>query len=199
MSPKYNTTPVDVEDAIAFVDGVSFVNKEQVYQAEAEGILAVESEMMGAIADGSISALDLCDYQTLADLHRACYAGVWKWAGKIRDKEVSIGVAPEMIGQRLPEELGNIAYWVQNDMDPFWTAMAAHHRLVLVHPFVDGNGRITRLYADLLLYSLTSQYTFDWEPAIGSQDYFRALREADQTMSPDALLKVVGLIDLASS
>lgn len=113
MTPDYNRTPVDPEDKVAFVEGVSLGTKQEVYRAEA--------------------------------------------------------------------------------------AMAAHHHLVMVHPFVDGNGRITRLFADLLLYSLTSQYTFDWEPVIGSQDYFSALQEADQTMSPDALLRVVGLIDLATS
>lgn len=198
MTPNYDQTQVDPEDAVAFVDGVSFATKQDVYQAEAEGILAIESEMMEAIADGRITALDLCDYQTLFDLHRACYSDVWAWAGKIRDKEVSIGVPPEMIRQRLPEELGTIAYWVENDVDPFWAAMAAHHRLVMIHPFVDGNGRVTRLFADLLLYSLTSQYTFDWGPAIGLPDYFSALREPDQTMNPAGLLKVVGLVDLGN-
>lgn len=198
MTPVYDQTPVDAEDAVAFVEGVSFTTKQDVYLAEAEGILAVESQMMDAIADGRIVALDLCDYQTIFELHRACYSGVWEWAGTVRDKEVSIGVPPELIRQRLPEELGTIAYWIQNDMDPFWIAMAAHHRLVMIHPFVDGNGRVTRLFADLLLYGLTSRYTFDWGPAIGMQTYFSALREADKTMDPTALLKVVGLVDLAN-
>lgn len=74
--------------------------------------------------------------------------------------------------------------------------MGAHHRLVLVHPFVDGNGRLTRLFADLLLYGLTSRYIFDWEPVVESKTYFEALRDADRRMSPEALLRVVGLIDL---
>lgn len=198
MTPVYDKTPVAPEDAMAFVEGVSFATKQDVYQAEAEGILSIESQMMDAIADGRIAALDLCDYQTLFDLHRACYSAVWAWAGKVRDREVSIGVPPELIRQRLPEELGTIAYWVENGKDPFWTAMAAHHRLVMIHPFVDGNDRVTRLFADLLLFSLTSQYTFDWGPAIGSPEYFGALREADRTMSPDALLEIVGLVDLSA-
>lgn len=196
MSPNYGSTPVDPEEAVAFVEGVAFDTKEDVYRAEAEGISAVESEILTAIADGAVSAIDLCDYETFLQMHEACYSGIWKWAGKIRTREVSIGVAPEAIRQRLPEELGNIAYWVEHDVDPFWTAMAAHHRLVMVHPFVDGNGRLTRLCADLLLYSLTSRYLFDWEPVVDSDAYFEALREADRTMSPDALLKIVGLIDL---
>ncbi|MFF1831708.1 Fic family protein [Paenarthrobacter sp. NPDC058040] len=196
MNPQYQSTPVDADEAAAFVDGTTFATKHDVYQAEAEGISAVESEMLTAIADGTISAIDLCNYETLLEMHQACYSDVWKWAGKIRDRELSIGVAPEAIRQRLPEELGNIAYWIEHDVDPFWIAMAAHHRLVMIHPFVDGNGRITRLCADLLLYGLTSQYIFDWEPIVESKAYFEALRDADRTMNPDALLRVVEIIDL---
>lgn len=119
MNPPYGSTPVDADDERAFVDGTTFATKERVYQAEAEGISAVESEMLTALGDGILSATDLCDYETVLQMHHACYSAVWKWAGKIRDREVSIGAAPEAIRQRLPEELGNIAYWVNNDLDPF--------------------------------------------------------------------------------
>ncbi|QMU82998.1 hypothetical protein FV140_13425 [Paenarthrobacter ureafaciens] len=94
-------------------------------------------------------------------------------------------------------EVGNIGFWVERDeMDPAWVAMTAHHRLVRVHPFVDGNGRITRLFADLLLFSLTLRYTFDWQPALESHRYFEGLREADLSLDVGMLLGTVGLIDL---
>ncbi|KRE65433.1 MULTISPECIES: Fic family protein [Micrococcaceae] len=81
-------------------------------------------------------------------------------------------------------------------MDPVWVAMTAHHRLVRVHPFVDGNRRITRLSADLLLFSLTLRYTFDCHPALDSHLYFEGLREADRILDVRILLDTVGLIDL---
>lgn len=198
MSPSYDSTPVDPEDAVSFIDGVSFETKAQVYEAEASAITAVETEMMSAINDGEITAFDLARHGVLESLHENCYSRVWKWAGRIRSKEVTIGVAPEQIREQLAMEVENIKFWVEQDeLDPGWVAMTAHHRLVRVHPFVDGNGRITRLFADLLLFSLTLRYTFDWQPAIDSRGYFDGLRIADNTLDVDALLEVIGLVDHA--
>ncbi|MFW0775251.1 Fic family protein [Paenarthrobacter nitroguajacolicus] len=197
MSPAYDSTPVDPEDATAFVDGVSFDNKLQVYEAEANAISAVQAEMMSAIGEGAITALDLARDGVLETLHKNCYSRIWKWAGQIRARGVTIGVAPEQIREQLAAQVGNIEFWVEQDaLDPAWVAMTAHHRLVSVHPFVDGNGRTTRLLADLLLFSLTLRYTFDWQPAIDSHRYFEGLRAADLTLEVGLLLDTVGLIDL---
>lgn len=196
VSPGYDSTPVDPEDATAFVDGVSFDTKLQVYEAESNAISAVQAEMMSAISEGAITAFDLARHGVLESLHKNCYSPIWKWAGKIRTREVTIGVAPELIRDQLAGEVGNIEFWVERDeMDPVWVAMTAHHRLVRVHPFVDGNGRITRLFADLLLFSLTLRYTFDWQPALDSHRYFEGLRAADSTLDVDILLDTVGLVD----
>jgi len=56
-------------------------------------------------------------------------------------------------------------------------------RLVLIHPFPNGNGRHARLMADLLIMRL-GRRTFSWdgEPAgsrIARQQYIAALRAAD--------------------
>ena len=63
-------------------------------------------------------------------------------------------------------------------------AVRFHHRLVVIHPFPNGNGRHARLMADLLMLSL-GYIPFTW----GSKDlvsrgelrikYLDALREAD--------------------
>jgi fido (protein-threonine AMPylation protein) len=197
VSPGYDSTPVGQEDATAFVDGVSFDTKLQVYEAEANAISAVQAEMMSAISDGTVTAADLATHGILESLHENCYSPIWKWAGKIRTREVTIGVAPKQIRGQLAAEVGTIRFWVgQDELDPVWVAMTAHHRLVRVHPFVDGNGRITRLFADLLLFSLTLRYTFDWQPALESRRYFEGLREADRILDVSILLDTVGLIDL---
>ncbi|BAS11821.1 hypothetical protein AHiyo8_01240 [Arthrobacter sp. Hiyo8] len=93
MSPGYDSTPVDPEDATAFVDGVSFDTKLQVYEAESNAISAVQGEFMSAIGAGEITVFDLARHGVLEALHQHSYSPIWKWAGKIRTREVTIGVA----------------------------------------------------------------------------------------------------------
>ena len=64
--------------------------------------------------------------------------------------------------------------------------MRFHHRLVLIHPFRNGNGRHARLAADLLVADLGAQ-PFTWggaeltAPTDLRNDYLTALRHADTT------------------
>jgi fido (protein-threonine AMPylation protein) len=59
-----------------------------------------------------------------------------------------------------------------------------HHALVFIHPFPNGNGRWSRLMADLLVTQL-GRARFSWgqsdlrAPAAMRQSYIQALREAD--------------------
>lgn len=55
--------------------------------------------------------------------------------------------------KRLPEEMARFLSWFENpgDIDPLLTAGLAHLWFVTIHPFDDGNGRIARAIADLVL------------------------------------------------
>lgn len=194
----YNETPVSIEDAADFVEGISFDSKAAVYLAEAQALADTRSDLYDAISQGVPSAEELTSPYALEDIHEACYGPVWKWAGKLRVREVSIGAAPENIRELLYGELQTLNWQVENldsiDLTPEFVAMSAHHHLVKIHPFVDGNGRVPRLFADVLLLAMTGNRIFDWTE---SPDYFAALRRADQTMSPEELLSIVGVINVA--
>lgn len=59
-------------------------------------------------------------------------------------------------------------------------AAAAHHRLAWVHPFVDGNGRVTRLHTHLLFHRLGLTNGL-WSPLRGfarTDDRYKALLQA---------------------
>jgi Fic family protein len=62
-------------------------------------------------------------------------------------------------------------------------AVTFHHRLVLIHPFVNGNGRHARAATDLILRSL-EQAEFTWgsrgDAIRARENYLRSLREADK-------------------
>jgi Fic-DOC domain mobile mystery protein B len=88
----------------------------------------------------------------LRGLHRRMFNRVWKWAGDYRTTERNLGVAPYRIQPDLMQAIGDARYWMENTTYAAdETAVRFHHRIVLVHPFPNGNGRWSRLAADLLI------------------------------------------------
>ena len=73
--------------------------------------------------------------------------------GELRDRDVKIGrlvaVSPGAVSRflgRFEEAYGDLGY-----AETVLSAAAAHHRLVWIHPFVDGNGRSARLMSHAML------------------------------------------------
>lgn len=75
-------------------------------------------------------------------------------AGALRDRDVKVGDHVAVSPGALPRFMNHFAaaYSQLGRTDRILAAAAAHHRLLWVHPFVDGNGRVARLmsYAMLL-------------------------------------------------
>ena len=73
-----------------------------------------------------------------------------------------ISVEPARIPVELRLALDDARYWVANkSYPPDEIAVRLHHRLVVIHPFPNGNGRTTRLMADLLATRLGEE-PFTW-------------------------------------
>ena len=109
----------------------------------------------------------------LRSLHHRMFGNVWRWAGVYRSSNKNIGVDREQIQIRLDEALDNVRYWIEHKtFPPDEIAVRFHHELVFIHPFPNGNGRWSRLMADILAIRL-GQPRFSW----GSS----GLRAADKT------------------
>ncbi|MEX1198314.1 MAG: mobile mystery protein B [Pseudohongiellaceae bacterium] len=101
----------------------------------------------------------------LKSLHKRMFGNVWRWAGKFRQSERNIGVQAYRISMDLRQLLEDCRYWVDhNTYEPDEIAARFSHRLVRIHPFPNGNGRHSRIAADLLLVSLGSE-RFSWGQA----------------------------------
>ncbi len=98
----------------------------------------------------------------LKQLHKRMFGNVWRWAGEFRQSERNIGVPAYRISMDLRQLIDDCQYWVEhNTYGPDEIAARFSHRLVQIHPFPNGNGRHSRIAADLLLISLGAQ-RFSW-------------------------------------
>lgn len=106
-----------------------------------------------------------------------------KSAGAYRAGSVMITgsshVPPE--AHNVPQLMRQLVSWLSRQstsMHPIERAAAAHHRLVHIHPFVDGNGRTARLLMNLLL--MQNGYPLAVILKNDRKKYYEALEAADQ-------------------
>jgi len=83
---------------------------------------------------------DIFTEQFVRKLHRAMFSETWKWAGEFRKSDKNIGCSWHVVGLELNKTLADAKFWVKNKTFPLCEiAIRFHHRLVLVHPFPNGN------------------------------------------------------------
>ncbi len=80
---------------------------------------------------------------------------------------------------KVPDEMERLVNFINHsDLHPVELAARAHYKLVAIHPFVDGNGRLARLLMNLLLMKK------GFVPVIikneAREAYYKALMEADR-------------------
>lgn len=128
---------------------------------------------------------DALDESFVRELHRRMFDKTWKWAGKYRRSEKNIGVDWIEIAAEVRNLVDDGRFWFKNDTFPTdVAALRLHHRLVKIHPFVNGNGRHGRLWCDCILRQF-GRAPFVWKNAeldrSGSArlTYIQALRDAD--------------------
>src|SRR5574344_2782705 len=97
-------------------------------------------------------------------LHYQMFSSVWSWAGNFRKSDKNIGATP---WHQIPVAIGyllqNVNYWLVNkSFSEEEIAVRFHHGLVLIHPFPNGNGRLCRLLADLMLERIFKKPLFLW-------------------------------------
>jgi Fic-DOC domain mobile mystery protein B len=147
--------------------------------------LAEEENIAHGIAWGSraIRRQPVLTPEFLRRLHKQMFGRVWAWAGKYRDSERNIGVAPHSISSALKNLLDDAVTWDELDSYPIdERAARLHHRLTFIHPFPNGNGRCSRVFADLYLEQRGATQ-FSWGAGLPRdlqrRAYLDAIRAAD--------------------
>ena len=170
-------TPLDPDEAAGLIPA-HITTMGQLNDWEAQNIIQAELWLRSRRRD----LLSLAFVQLL---HKRMFSETWKWAGRFRNTEKSIGIDPKHISARTHDLLEDIKVQLQYKSYPMdEIAVRFHHRLVSIHPFANGNGRHARLMADLLLEE-NGVSRFSWgqnssaTADIVRQQYIAALRAAD--------------------
>ena len=104
-------------------------------------------------------------------------------AGSYRQTQVQIAGATHTPPESwlVPQQMDEWSDWLagsQKLVHPVELAALAHHRLVAIHPFVDGNGRTARLVMNLIL--MRSGYPPTVILRANRKQYYRVLADADE-------------------
>ena len=114
-------------------------------------------------------------------------------AGNYRKTQVRIAGAAHTPPEawQVPQQMDEWGKWLNqsSNLHSVELAALAHHRLVAIHPFVDGNGRTARLVMNLLL--MRQGYPPTVILRANRQQYYRVLAEADAG-KPAPLVNFVG-------
>ncbi|KAF0141874.1 MAG: mobile mystery protein b [Stygiobacter sp.] len=120
------------------------------------------------------------------ELHKRMFSDVWKWAGDFRTSNKNIGADKFQIGIMLKDLLDDCKYWIEHKtFSEDEIAVRFSHRIVSIHPFSNGNGRHSRLIADILVSNGLSKLHFTWgsknltKKGEARSKYLNALKEAD--------------------
>ena len=134
----------------------------------------------------SFSAENIFTESFIKGLHKRMYGDVWGWAGAFRQSNKNIGVDKWEIALKLRELLGNTIFLIKNQVyEPDEIAIRFKHELVSIHCFPNGNGRHSRLMADIIISKLFGMPVYSWgatdvlKQGNARGEYLKALKLAD--------------------
>lgn len=122
------------------------------------------------------------DEQTVLKIHGLFYQNIEPgYAGRYRDVRVLITGSqyPVAVPEEIQKEMDQLFEWVQKEREeyhPVEFAAQLHKRLVFIHPFKNGNGRVARLLMNLAL--IQDGYLPAIVPPILRGDYVSLLERA---------------------
>ena len=121
---------------------------------------------------------DVGTTKSLQQIHAYLFGGLYDFAGKIRTKTISKGGFTFCLAKYLQQSLQDIDRMPETTFDEI---VGKYIEMNIAHPFMEGNGRSTRIWLDLILKKRLKQCV-DWS-RINKNDYLMAMEQsgADST------------------
>lgn len=119
---------------------------------------------------GLLDSLEVGSMKCLQQIHAYLFGGLYDFAGKIRTKNISKGGFTFAPCQYFDITLRTIENMPETTFDEI---MEKYIEMNVAHPFMEGNGRSTRIWLDLML-KRSLKKCVDWS-RINKNDYLNAM------------------------
>ena len=151
--------------AMAFLDWFTYSDNTIDGQSKMKAYQLFESGLLKTIEPGSIKCLQ--------QIHAYLFGGLYDFAGQIRTKNISKEGFTFANCMHFPETLQTIEQMPETTFDEI---MDKYVEMNVAHPFMEGNGRSTRIWLDLML-KRSLKRCVDWS-LINKNEYLTAMRES---------------------
>ena len=148
-----------------FLDWFTYSDNTLAGQSRKKAYQLYESGLLKSLEPGSVKCLQ--------QIHAYLFGGLYDFAGQIRTKNISKGGFTFANCMHFPDTLQTIERMPETTFDEI---MDKYVEMNVVHPFMEGNGRSTRIWLDLML-KRSLERCVDWSQ-IDKNDYLNAMRES---------------------
>lgn len=137
------------------IDEISLINARKLYES------------------GDIDRMEAGTVKGLLHIHEYLFKGLYDFAGQIRDKNISKGNFRFANSLYLKEALAAIEKMPERTFEQI---IAKYVEMNIAHPFMEGNGRATRIWLDLMLKKNIGK-VIDWQN-VGKEAYLQAMERS---------------------
>jgi cell filamentation protein len=136
-----------------------------------EGIDGKSKTKAYALFESSfIKSIEVGTAKGLQQIHAYLFGGLYDFAGQIRQKNISKGGFQFAVSRFLGDTLKQIEAMPEDTFDEI---VNKYIEMNIAHPFMEGNGRSTRIWLDLML-KIRLKKCVDWSK-ISKRDYMNAM------------------------
>ena len=150
------------QKAKAFLDWLTYSDNTIDGQSRKKAYALFESQLIDSIPEGTVKGLH--------QIHSYLFGGLYDFAGQIRTKNISKGGFTFCLAQYLHEQLKIIENMPESSIDEVFDKYV---EMNVAHPFMEGNGRSTRIWLDMMLKA-NHKCCIDWSK-ISKNDYLEAM------------------------
>ncbi len=145
-----------------FIDWFTFSDESIDGKSKTKAYALFESSFIESIEVGTAKGLQ--------QIHAYLFGGLYDFAGQIRQKNISKGGFQFAVSRFLGDTLKQIEAMPENTFEEI---INKYIEMNIAHPFMEGNGRSTRIWLDLMLKKHLKKCV-DWSK-IGKRDYMNAM------------------------